>query len=78
MGSANAADQESDSRAENFDSDTSVELDAIEPRQLRKLVEDVIKRHLKPKRYKELMAAEEREKERLRELIDDINDDTRS
>ena len=60
--------KQSDSRAKNFDSNTSVELDAIEPRRLRKLVEDVIKRHLKPKRYKELLAEEEKE----RTLIDDV------
>jgi hypothetical protein len=49
-----------------------VELDAIDPRQLRKLVKDAINRHMPDKKYTELMAAEERERERLRELIDQI------
>lgn len=53
-----------------------VELDAIDPRQLRKLVKDAINRHMSDKKYEELIAIQEREEERLREIIDQINEDT--
>lgn len=66
----------SDSRAEKFGSDVSVELDAIEPRQLRALVERAIKRHMPAKRYEELMAMEKSEQQKIRELIDQIIEDS--
>lgn len=65
----------SDSRAATFGSRISVELDAIEPRQLRALVEDAIKRHMPPKKYKELMAVEEHEQEQIRKFVDDLDMD---
>src|SRR5262245_2484142 len=49
----------SDSRAARFGSRVSVELDAIEPRRLRSLVERAILRHMPKKRYEELMEEEE-------------------
>ena len=52
-----------------------MELDAIEPRQLRALVEDAIKRHMPPKKYKELMAVEEHEQEQIRKFVDDLDMD---
>jgi len=50
-----------------------VELDAIDPRRLRSLVERAINRHMPKKRYEELMAQEEREREQVRKLVDDID-----
>jgi hypothetical protein len=63
----------SDSRAARFGSPFSVELDAIDPRRLRSLVERAINRHMPKKRYEELMAQEEREREQIRKLVDDID-----
>jgi hypothetical protein len=51
-----------DSRAKNF-GDVSVELDAIEPGQLRGLVESVIQRHLPAEQFRVLKVAEESERE---------------
>jgi hypothetical protein len=45
--------------------DSSVELDAIEPRRLRGLVEDVIRRHLPDDQLAVLLAAEDSERELL-------------
>jgi hypothetical protein len=53
----------SDTRAAKFDSDFSVELDAIAPERLREIVGDAIERHLPPERFKVLKAAEESERE---------------
>lgn len=47
----------SDTRAKRFGSDISVELDAIEPRQLRNLVEDYINEHLPQDELRILQAA---------------------
>jgi hypothetical protein len=53
----------SDSRARSFGSSVSMELDAIDPRRLRSLVERAIRKHMPKKRYDELMAQEERERQ---------------
>jgi hypothetical protein len=53
-----------DSRAKNF-GDISVELDAIEPSMLRRLVESQIHQHLPPAQFNVLKAAEKSERELL-------------
>jgi len=53
-----------DPRAKNFGA-VSVELDAIEPNQLRALVQEAIEEHLPAKKFKVLKAAEESERELL-------------
>ncbi len=58
----------SDSRSKNF-GDISVELDAIEPRRLRELVERTIQRHLPPEQFAVLKAAEESERELISALV---------
>jgi hypothetical protein len=65
----------SDSRARSFGSPISVELDAIDPRRLRSLVERAIRKHLPKKKYEALMAQEEREREQLRKLVDETDID---
>jgi hypothetical protein len=57
--------KQTDSRARNFKGD-SVELDAIHPDRLRKLVKDVIVRHLPAGQLETLSVAEESEREILR------------
>src|SRR6516162_2310951 len=59
----------SDTRAAKFDSDISVELDAIEPNQLRALVQEAIERHLPPVQFEILKAAEESEREIITRLV---------
>src|SRR5262249_22115090 len=63
----------SDSRARNFGSSVSVELDAIDPRRLRSLVERAIRKHMPKKRYDELMAQEERERQQIMKLVDELD-----
>lgn len=58
-----------DSRAKGF-GDISVELDAIEPRLLRGLVEMAIQRHLPPEQFKVLIEAEKSERMLLANLVD--------
>jgi hypothetical protein len=58
----------SDSRSKNF-GEISVELDAIEPRQLRALVEEAIQRHLPAEQFDVLKAAEESERSLIRKLV---------
>jgi hypothetical protein len=53
--------KQSDSRAKKF-GPVSVEFDAINPNKLRKLVEEVITRHLLPDRYEILIEAEKSER----------------
>jgi hypothetical protein len=60
--------KQSDSRSKGF-GDISVELDAIEPAQLRGLVRDAIERHLPPDEFKILKVAEESERELLTSLM---------
>ena len=68
----------SDTRA-GFTSAISVELDAIDPRRLRALVQEAIERHLPPERFVELMSEERAEREQAMEVIDEAlsyaNDD---
>jgi hypothetical protein len=59
----------SDSRSKTF-GEISVELDAIEPNQLRALVLEAIEQHLPQKQFEILKAAEESERELLESLID--------
>ncbi|WP_234819306.1 hypothetical protein [Sinorhizobium meliloti] len=56
----------SDSRAKNFGSDLSVELDAIPPDRLRSLVSDAIERHVDPEQLRVILAAEASEKDFLK------------
>jgi hypothetical protein len=58
----------SDTRSKGF-GDISVELDAIDPNQLRQLVEDVIQRHMPPSRLEVLLAAERSERSILMQMI---------
>lgn len=57
-----------DSRAKGF-GDISVELDAIEPNVLRGVVRKAIERHLPPKRFKVLKAAEASERELIEAFV---------
>lgn len=61
----------SDPRAAQFGDLPSVELDAIAPNQLRKLVEDAILKHMPRDQYNELMAEEEAERKQIREFVDE-------
>jgi hypothetical protein len=58
----------SDTRSKNF-GDISVELDAIPPAKLRRLVEFYIEQHLPKHQFEVLKAAERSEREILRDLI---------
>ena len=57
-----------DSRSKGF-GDVSVELDAIEPAQLRHMVEEVIQRHLPPAEFEVLKAAEASERKLIAGLV---------
>src|SRR5215831_8732217 len=59
----------SDSRAKNFGSALSVELDAIEPNQLRALVQEAIEQHLPIEQFEILKAAEESERAIISRLV---------
>src|SRR5499433_2193134 len=58
----------SDTRSKNF-GEISVELDAIEPNQLRTLVQEAIEHHLPPDQFEILKAAEESEREIITRLV---------
>jgi hypothetical protein len=58
----------SDTRSQGF-GDISVELDAIEPTKLRRIVDLAIQRHLPPHQFKALKAAEESERTLIRQLV---------
>lgn len=60
--------KKSDSRAKTFGAE-SVELDAIEPEQLRQLVRDAIEQHLPPEQFAVLKAAEQSERMQLAGLV---------
>jgi hypothetical protein len=60
--------KKSDRRSKNFGA-ISVELDAIEPNQLRDLIERAIERHLPPVRFAVLKAAERSERELIAGLV---------
>jgi len=59
----------SDTRAKTFSSALSVELDAIEPNQLRALVQETIERHLPAEQFEVLKAAEESERDIITRLV---------
>ena len=61
----------SDTRSKNF-GEISVELDAIEPNQLRALVQEAIELHLPAEQYEVLKAAEESEREIITRLVGKI------
>jgi hypothetical protein len=61
----------SDTRSKSF-GDISVELDAIEPNQLRELVQETIEVHLPAKQFEILKAAEESEREIIGRLVGEI------
>lgn len=62
----------SDTRAKRFASDTSVELDAIEPNRLREIVQSAIERHLPADQLAILQAAEQSEREVLQNLVSQL------
>jgi hypothetical protein len=59
----------SDTRAKGFGSNISVELDAIDPNNLRSLVQAAIEQHLPAHQFKVLKAAEESERTLIRKLV---------
>jgi hypothetical protein len=59
----------SDTRTAKFNSDTSVELDAIEPDALRAIVKDAIEEHLPPDQFEVLKVAEASEREIIARLV---------
>ncbi len=61
----------SDTRSKGF-GEISVELDAIAPETLRQLVRTAIERHLPPKQFEVLKAAEESERTLLRRLVREV------
>jgi len=61
----------SDTRSKNF-GEISVELDAIEPNQLRALVQQAIELHLPPDQFEILKAAEESERDIITRLVGKI------
>jgi len=63
--------QSSGTRSKNF-GEISVELDAIEPNQLRALVQEAIELHLPPEQFEKLKAAEESEREIITRLVGKI------
>jgi hypothetical protein len=65
--------KQTDSRAKNFGAAESVELDAIEPNQLREIVEQTIERHLPAEQLEVLEAAEDSERSILRDIIGRLN-----
>jgi hypothetical protein len=59
----------SDTRAKRFGSSLSVELDAIDPNQLRALVQETIERHLPADQFEILKAAEQSEREIISRMV---------
>jgi hypothetical protein len=62
----------SDTRAKHFGSSLSVELDAIEPNQLRAIVQEAIEAHLPAEQFEVLKAAEQSEREIISRLVGKI------
>jgi hypothetical protein len=62
----------SDTRAKAFGSSTSVELDAIDPNQLRDLVRKTIEQHLPQEQFEILKAAEQSEREIISRLVGNV------
>jgi hypothetical protein len=63
----------SDSRAKKFDSDISVELDAIPPQTLRDMVENAINRHLPQDQFSVLKQAEQSERAHFMRMAAALN-----
>jgi hypothetical protein len=59
----------SDTRAKRFDSDVSVELEAVPPNVLRDLVREVIERHMPRKRLLALKREERRERDQITRMV---------
>jgi hypothetical protein len=64
--------KKTDTRAKNFDSEFSVELDAIEPATLREIVQAAIERHLPREQFEVLKAAEESERAIISKLVGEL------
>lgn len=62
----------SDTRSKGF-GDISVELDAIEPNQLREIVQTAIEQHLPPEQFDVLKVAEESERDIMRRLVGEMS-----
>jgi hypothetical protein len=62
----------SDSRAKNFDSKISVELDAIQPDMLRRIVENAINRHLPQDQLEVLKTAEKNERDFFLQIVEEL------
>jgi hypothetical protein len=62
----------SDTRAKSFRSNVSVELDAIEPNQLRAIVQEAIEAHLPAAQFEVLKAAEKSEREIIGRLVEGL------
>jgi hypothetical protein len=62
----------SDTRAKAFGSTLSVELDAIEPNQLRALVQEAIELYLPVEQFEKLKAAEESERDIITRLVGNV------
>jgi hypothetical protein len=67
--------KESDTHAKTIGADDSVELDAIEPNQLRQLVADAIEQHVDPRQLAVLEAAEQSEGRFLVSLANEVKHD---
>ena len=61
--------RDGNTHAKSFDSDHSVELDAIAPQRLRDLVEEAINRHLSKEEFDRLSEIEKREREQIKQLL---------
>ena len=64
--------KKSDARSKNFKGE-SVEVDAIEPEQLRELVRDCIERHVNPVTLAQTQRIEESERETLARVVDQFD-----
>jgi hypothetical protein len=62
-----------DSRAKSFEGE-SVELDAIEPDDLRQLVRNVIRRHMPDDRFDQLMVEQDEERRLIRDLVNRLGE----
>jgi hypothetical protein len=71
MGLTDGPTKPSNTRSKNF-GEISVELDAIEPNQLRALVQEAIERHLPPEQFEVVKAAEASERDIITRLVGKI------
>lgn len=71
--------KETDSRTINWDGDSAVELDAVEPKMLAEMCEDAIKEHFDEGLHEELKERESEERkeyqERLKEFVNEMKGD---